>query len=72
MPDPCKAALTASRIKQLWKNKLVTVTEWLNNYGTRLSQNIEICQCLAIADQLFAEAFPILFSPFSIRFNFTI
>ena len=43
------------RFPRIFIKKTNSVIEWLNNYWTRLWQNIVICQCLA--DQLFASAF---------------
>ena len=42
------------RFPRMFIKKTNSVIEWWNNYWTRLSQNIVICQCLA--DQLFASA----------------
>ena len=46
------------RFPRIFIKKTNSVIEWYNNYWTRLSQNIVICQCLA--DELFALASAII------------
>ena len=48
------------RFPRIFIKKTNSVIEWQNNYWTRLSHNIVICQCLA--DQLFPEA-ELMYSP---------